>query len=201
MRRSSASTFHTRCQDMIWWYVMPSDRKFARRAAVTSVACSALVIITSPAASSAPAFDSQGYIDSTARCTAPSTAVVFGSTASSRVAICRSSDGGYQYRGVRVRDGARLITSASRSSDGAFTADNDGIEYTVTSNALTISTGARVIRDEKMLDFHRPGATRPTTAPTAPTTSTAPSTSTAPRATPTPTTSLPPPLPAEVGGS
>ncbi|MCH9668112.1 MAG: hypothetical protein K0U76_12845 [Actinomycetia bacterium] len=184
---------------------MPSDRKFARRAAVTSAACSALLIVASPVASAAPPFDSQGYVDSTARCTAPSTAVVFGSTASSRVAICRNSDGDYQYRGVRVRDGAKLITSASRSSDGAFTADNDGIEYTVTSNALIISTGARVIRDEKMLDFHRPGATRQTTAPTAPTTSTAPTPSPAPRTTPTatatPTTPLPPPLPAEVGGS
>ena len=46
-----------------------------------------------------------------------------------------------------------------------------------------ISAQERVIRDESMLDFHRPGATE------------------APVETPTPTTPLPPPLPAEEGGS
>lgn len=85
---------------------------------------------------------------------------------------------------MRVRDGARLITPASRSSDGTFTATNDGIEYMVTSSALVISAGTRVIRDEAMLDFHRAGTT------------TAPSEVTAPT---TPSTPLPPPLPAEEG--
>jgi hypothetical protein len=100
---------------------------------------------------------------------------------------------------------------ASRSSDGAFTAANDGFQYMVTSSALVISSGTRVIRDETMLDFHRPGtATSTTTAPTATApsapTATAP-TATAPTATvpsapaaPTPTTPLPPPLAAEEGG-
>jgi len=189
--------------------VMPTYRRLPRRAAFVTAAFSALFILVVPTASPAPAFDSQGYVDSTARCTSPATAVVFGSTKTSRVAICRSSDGDYQYRGVRVRDGAKLITSASRSSDGAFTADNDGIEYMVTSSALVISTGERVIRDETMLDFHRPGlttttaptTTAPTTAPrtTAPTT--VPTTAAPTTAVPTRTTPLPPPLPAEVGGS
>lgn len=195
--------------------VMPTYRRLPRRAAFVTAAFSALFMLVVPTASPAPAFDSQGYVDSTARCTSPATAVVFGSTKTSRVAICRSSGGEYQYRGVRVRDGAKLITSASRSSDGAFTADNDGIEYMVTSSALVISAGERVIRNETMLDFHRPGLTT-TTAPrtTAPTTTaprttvpttavptTVPTTA-APRTTvPTPTTPLPPPLPAEVGGS
>lgn len=149
-----------------------------------------MFILAAPSASAAPAFDNQGYVDSTARCIAPDTAVVFGSTASSRVAICVDPDGDYEYRGVRVRDGAKLIASASRSSDGAFTATNDGIDYMVTSSALTISAAERVIRDEKMLDFHRPGVT---TAPTEG--STGESTEE-----PTPTTPLPPPLPAEEGG-
>jgi hypothetical protein len=161
---------------------MPSYRLIA----LTTTTCAAMLIVAAPSASAAPAFDSQGYVDSTARCTAPDTAVVFGSTAGSRVAICVSPDGEYEYRGVRVRDGARLITSASRSSDGAFTATNDGIDYMVTSSALTISAAERVIRDETMLDFHRPGVT---TAPAQ-----------EPTEEPTPTTPLPPPLPAEEGG-
>ena len=171
--------------DVVWWKVMSTSRKIPRRAAVTTVVCSALLVVSAPSATSAPPFDSQGYLNSTARCTSPDTVVVFGSTESSRVAICQSSDGDLQYRGVRVRDGARLIRPATRSSDGAFTATNDGIDYMVTSTALVISAGERVIRDETMTDFHRPGSTAtPSRAPTA-----------------TPTTPLPPPLPAEEGGS
>ncbi|MBX7434476.1 hypothetical protein JDV09_20575 [Mycobacterium sp. Y57] len=145
-----------------------------------------LLLLAAPAARAVPDTDSGGYVDSTARCTSPDTVVVFGSTGTSRVAICRSPDGDYEYRGVRVRDGARLILPASRSSDGAYTASNDGIEYMVTSSALVISSGHRVIRDEKMIDFHTAGTASGTTG--------------APAATSTPTTPLPPPLPAEEGG-
>lgn len=173
--------------DVVWWKAMSTSRKIPRRAAVTTAVCSALLVVSAPSATSAPPFDSQGYLDSTARCTPPDTVVVFGSTESSRVAICQSSDGDLQYRGVRVRDGARLIRPATRSSDGAFTATNDGIDYMVTSTALVISVGERVIRDETMTDFHRSGGTA--------------TPSRAPAATPTPTTPLPPPLPAEEGGS
>jgi hypothetical protein len=155
----------------------------SRRAALAAVACASLLSLgAAPSAWSAPDADSQGYVDSTARCTAPDTAVVFGSTDSSRVAICATSDG-LEYRGVRVRDGARLIAAATRSADGAFTATKDGIDYMVTSDALVISAGERVIRDESMLDFHRPGA--PAAA----------------SQTPTSTKPLPPPLAAEVGGT
>ncbi|GAB3224985.1 hypothetical protein [Mycolicibacterium hippocampi] len=163
---------------------MASYRAFPARVVLATGVCTALLTVAAPSASAAPPFDSQGYLNSTARCSAPDTVVVFGSTASSRVAICESDDGDYEYRGVRVRDGARLITPASRSSDGTFTATNDGIEYMVTSSALVISAGTRVIRDEAMLDFHRAGTT------------TAPSEVTAPT---TPSTPLPPPLPAEEG--
>ncbi|MCH9733742.1 MAG: hypothetical protein K0U78_04195 [Actinomycetia bacterium] len=189
-------------------------RKF-RRLVLAAVACPVLFVVTAPMAFSAPAYDSQGYIDSTARCTAPATAVVFGRTATARVAICMSSDGKYQYRGVRVRDGAKLIVPASRSSDGAFTAANDGFQYMVTSRALVISSGTRVIRDETMLDFHRRATTTAPSAPAVPRTAapttaaptTAAPTAAAPTAAaptsvaPTPTTPLPPPLAAEVGGS
>lgn len=150
--------------------------------AAAAAACTGLLI--APAAWAAPEADDRGYLDSTARCAAPDEAVVFGYTASSRVAICQTPDGDLTYRGVRVRDGARLITPATRSSDGAFTATREGIEYLVSAESLVISAGEKIIRDEAMLDFHRAGTS---TTPEA-------------RSTPTPTTPLPPPLPAEVGG-
>ena len=152
------------------------------RAAVVAAACSVLLAIGLPSATAAPATDDQGYVDSTARCSSPATAVLFGSTDTSRVAICKTSGGQYEYRGVRVRDGARLIVPASQSGDG-FVADNDGVTYLLTAKSLVINLGDKVIREEPMVDFHRPGTPA---APAAP----------PPTTTPPP---LPPPLPAEVG--
>lgn len=159
-----------------------------------AAACTAVLLTALPHAGAAPSFDSRGYLDSTARCA--DSAVLFGSTDSSRVAICKTS-GGYQYRGVRVRDGAKLILSASSAGDGSYAAVNDGITYTVSSSSLVVSSGGSVLRKESWVDFHGPQASKsPTPTTTAgPTTSSAPTTTT-----PTSTTPLPPPLPAEVGG-
>lgn len=169
---------------------MSSHRGNTRRLTLAAVGAVPLMLLAAPAAVSAPSYDDQGYLNSTARCASPEALVLFGSTAGSRVAICRDADGDYEYRGVRVRDGAKLIAAASRSSDGAFTASNDGIDYMVTSAALVISTEEKVIRDEPMLDFHRADS------PEAPQTP-----AEGEETTPTPTTPLPPPLPAEVGAT
>ncbi len=146
-------------------------------------------MIALPSALAAPATDAQGYVDSTARCAAPDEAVVFGSTATSRVAICKTPKGSYEYRGVRLRDGAKLIRMATKSGD-TFTVYNDGFTYTLSAKSLILAEGSRVIRDETMLDFHG-----------APSSSSGPGMS-PPAADSTPTTSakpLPPPLPAEAG--
>jgi hypothetical protein len=146
--------------------------------------CAGLVAIVAcalpvPAAVAAPQTDSHGFVDSTARCASPDTAVAFGHTATSRVAICRSADGQYTYRGVRVTDGAKLIIPAQQSGAGYF-AESEGVTYTVTTKSLTVSVGPDVIRDEQFFDFQQPAITD--TAPSAPGS--------------TPST---PPLPAEVG--
>ena len=175
---------------------MSTSGPFLSRLTVAAAACLGLLALTAPSALAAPTSDGQGYVDSTARCATAAATIAFGSTASSRVAICKSAGGQYEYRGVRVRDGARLIIPASQSGDGGFAAENDGITYTVTANALVISAGSQVIRREPMVDFHQlqtpsaPSAAPATPSPAAP-----------PPATPTPTTPLPPPLAAEVGGS
>jgi hypothetical protein len=170
---------------------MPSsNRLLSTRHLTVAAACTAALVIGVPSAAAAPATDGRGFVDSTARCDAPNTASAFGRTATSRVAICRIADGGYEYRGVRVRDGARLIVAATRSNDGQFIAENDGITYTVTASSLTVTANKEVIREEQMLDFQAPDASKPLSSPTSAVTPT-----------PTPTTPLPPPLPAEVGGS
>lgn len=177
----------------------------AHRLTLAAAACLALLAVTVPSATAEPTTDSYGYVDSTARCSSPNTAAAFGSTDSSRVAICVSPSGTYEYRGVRVRDGAKLVISATRSSDGKFVAENDGITYTVSPSSLVVSQGSEVIRTEPMVDYHGPETpTTPTTSTTStsPTTSTSTSsTATSTSTTPTSTTPLPPPLPAERGGA
>jgi len=200
---------------------------------VAAAATSALVILGVPLAIAAPTAvppsDSQGYVDSTARCTKPDTAVIFGTTDTSRVAICKTAGGTYEYRGVRVSDGAKLIVTASQTSSGDFIAKNDGVTYTVTATSLTVSAGGSTIRTESWTDVNAPQspatATTGTTKTSTPKTSASPTTSgTATSGTASPTTSataaasptssapktsaaqpssavpLPPPLPAEAGG-
>jgi hypothetical protein len=164
---------------------------------VAAAACSALLATGMPSAGAAPDADDQGFADSTARCGEPDTAVAFGRTGDSRVAICENPDGAFEYRGVRVRDGAKLIAPASHSGGVVYVAEHDGITYTVTASSLVISADGEVIRRESMIEFHQPGkpeAPEDTAAPGAP------ESTGAPEATVTPQTPLPPPLPAEVGG-
>jgi hypothetical protein len=178
---------------------MSSHLRCTRLGTVAAAACWTLFAIGTPSAAADPATDALGFVDSSARCAAPSTAVAFGSTANSRVAICKSAAGQYGYHGVRVSDGAKLIASASVSSDGSYVAKQDGVTYTVTSSALVVSDASGVIRREPMLSYHGP-KTAQAPAGTPQTPAAKPQ---APAAAPTstaPTAPLPPPLPAEVGG-
>ncbi len=163
----------------------------------------ALVLAGSPAASADPTTDAQGFVDSTARCPTGDAAVAFGSTASSRVAICKNSGGQYQYRGVRISDGAKLIVAATADSTGGYTATSDGITYTVSAKSLDISAGSQAIRSEPMTFFRSGGPVTGTAAavpaPAAP--AGAPSAPVTGAPAPVPTAPLPPPLPAEVGGA
>jgi hypothetical protein len=164
----------------------------ALRLAVAAAAGSTLLTIGVPQVMAAPATDAFGYVDSTARCSSPDTAVAFGSTDTSRVAICKTPGGKYTYHGVRLRDGAKLVLPAT-ASGGSFVAENDGNTYTVTASSLAVRSGNEAARVEPMVDFHGdlPKALAPSSAP-------APAPAPAPP--PSSTVPLPPPLPAEVGG-
>ncbi len=175
---------------------MSSYLRCTRRVTVAAAVCWTLFAIGTPLAAADPATDALGFLDSSARCAAPNTAVAFGSTANSRVAICKSPAGQFGYHGVRVSDGAKLIASATASADGSYVAKQDGVTYTVTSSALVVSDANGVIRREPMVTYHGPKtAQSPSAAAQAPTAAPA-----APQTSAEPTKPLPPPLPAEVGG-
>ena len=187
----------------------------ARTRQIATVAVLACAVIADPVAAASPttapatpsasnpATDSQGFVDSSARCSAPDVAVAYGSTDQSKAAICRTPAGQYQYRGVRLRDGAKLVASATVNSSGGFVAQSDGITYTLTSKSLDISDASGLIRSEPVVYYRGSGTT--TSAGTAASVPGGqaigvPATPVTGAPTAAPTTPLPPPLPAEVGG-
>ena len=164
--------------------------------AVSAAAGCALIAIGVPfaiaAPTAAPPSDGQGYVNSTARCTAPDTAVIFGTTDSSRVAICKTADGDYQYRGVRVSDGAKLIATATQTPGNTYVVKNDGATYTVTPQALSVTINGDTLRTETWTDYHGPQSPVSTSGTTNPSTTTSATTSASPTTSPSATSSAPP---------
>lgn len=106
-----------------------------------------------PSAAAAPPSDSHGYVNSPARCDGPQAAVLIGRTPLSLIAICSDNRGHFEYRGMRLRDGALLKLPAAAMANGCFGARTEQIAYTVSKKKLLLTAGLRVVRDEPMLEF------------------------------------------------
>jgi hypothetical protein len=99
--------------------------------------------VLAPMAAAQPSYptDDRGFIGSQIRCDAPQSAVAFGRTDQSIVAICVDQAGHYQYRGARLADeNAVLTVVAEPTVPGEFFAQKDGVTYTVTAKNLVIKT-------------------------------------------------------------
>jgi hypothetical protein len=101
------------------------------------------------------ATDDRGFIDTHVRCEVPQSAVAFGRTAQSLVAICVNPDGHYEYRGARLGDDAVLTVVAEPTVPGEFFAQKDGVTYTVTAKELVIRSD-EWMRTEPVLQFGTP---------------------------------------------
>ena len=99
--------------------------------------------------------DDRGFIDTPVRCDLPQSAVVFGRTERSLVAICVDQAGHYQYRGARLGDAAVLTVVAEPTVPGEFFAQKDGATYTVTAKELVIKAD-NYSSTEPMLQFGAP---------------------------------------------
>jgi hypothetical protein len=99
--------------------------------------------------------DDRGFIDTEVRCEAPQSAVAFGRTEQSLVAICVDRDGHYEYRGARLGDFAVLTVVAEPTVPGEFFAQKDGVTYTVTAKQLVVKAN-EFVRTEPMLQFGVP---------------------------------------------
>lgn len=130
----------------------------------------------SHAAPSVPATDEHGFVDSSARCASSQTLMTYGRTPRALIVICVDPDGGLQYRGVRLSDGAGLQMAAGRGSDGSIVATNDGVTYSVSPSALLVAQGDTVLYRDAWTDFQTPRFSGPasTTSPTVSTTTVTP---------------------------
>lgn len=115
---------------------------------------------SSPAAPSqqVPPFatDNAGFINSAARCDATQTVMAVGRTQRSLVVICVDKNGRYEYRGVRIGDGALLKVPAQTTTDGGYLTQNEGVTYAVSSTQLLVTSGETVINKEPMIDYRQP---------------------------------------------
>jgi hypothetical protein len=99
--------------------------------------------------------DDRGFVDSAVRCDVPQSAVAFGRTQRSLVAICVDQAGHYQYRGARFGDSAVLMVVAEPTVPGEFFAQKDGATYTVTAKQLVIKAD-NFSSTEPMLQYEAP---------------------------------------------
>jgi hypothetical protein len=121
-------------------------------AIVTAIATAVILPVAAAKPPSLPT-DSQGYLNSPARCGGNQTAVVVGRTALSLVAICTDGSGHYEYRGIRLSDRAVLTLPAKSLANSCFGARTDAVDYTVSERKLLLTAGLRVLRDETMVEF------------------------------------------------
>ena len=103
------------------------------------------------------ATDDRGFIDTEVRCEAPQSAVAFGRTEQSLVAICVDRSGHYEYRGMRVKDSYALKVPGAGMLGGKYVARNADFTYIFSAKELMILQGwGWVIRKEPMVAFVEP---------------------------------------------
>ncbi|MCV7107476.1 hypothetical protein [Mycolicibacterium chitae] len=134
--------------------------------------------------------DDLGFIGSKARCEAGQSAVALGRTQRSIVVVCADSSGDYEYRGVRINDGAMLTTQAQSTGDGTFVANSEGSRYTVSPDELAVTSGGKLIYRDTWAFYEAPSFSAESADTTGTATATATVTAT-PTVTPTTTSSTP----------
>ena len=102
------------------------------------------------------ASDDRGFINSSARCDGPLSAVAIARTQSSLVTICADQKGGYLYRGVRLSDGAALDVSAESTGGRQFVAHSGETAYSLSTQQLVVTAGDTVVRSEPVIEYREP---------------------------------------------
>ncbi|WP_051073708.1 hypothetical protein [Mycobacterium sp. JS623] len=106
--------------------------------------------------------DAQGFVDQEgARCVGPQPAAAIGRTARSLVVVCSTQGGGYEYRGIRLRDGAAMqLSDVTPTADG-FVARNAEIAYVVSPKELVVTSDNLTLARDPMVEYHALRPARP----------------------------------------
>lgn len=100
--------------------------------------------------------DDRGFVNFPARCEGSLTGVAFVRTQASLVAICTGPKGDYQYRAVRLSDGAALNVAAENTGPHEFVARNNGVTYALSTKQVVITAGDTAVRREPVLEYREP---------------------------------------------
>jgi hypothetical protein len=101
-----------------------------------------------------PDADSQGFVGYPgARCNYTNPAVAIGRTPDSVVVICLTGAGRFYYKGVGLQNGLPVEIDDPVKTGAAFVATNNGVQYSVSPTALTITQGSTVMSNEPMLEY------------------------------------------------
>jgi hypothetical protein len=102
------------------------------------------------------ASDDRGFLNSSARCDGPLSAVAIARTKSSLVAICTDQKGGYFYHGVRLSDGAALDVPAESTGGREFVARSGEVAYSLSTQQFVVTAGDTVVRSEPVIEYREP---------------------------------------------
>jgi hypothetical protein len=69
------------------------------------------------------------------------------------VVICKTGAGGYYYKGFGLQNGLSVEIDDPSPTYGGFVANNNGVQYTLSPNALVITQGSAVLSNEPMLEY------------------------------------------------
>lgn len=101
-----------------------------------------------------PDADAQGFLTPVgARCNSTNPAVAMARTAQSLVVICQTGVGRFYYRGVGLQNGLAVEIDDPVPNGTGFVAQNNGVQYSVSPDALTITQGSQVLSNEPMLEY------------------------------------------------
>jgi hypothetical protein len=101
-----------------------------------------------------PDADRQGFLGYPgARCNYTNPPVVIARTADSALVICETGVGRFYYKGVGLKNGLSIEIEDPVQTGSAFIATNNGVQYSLSPVALTITQGSSVLSNEPMLEY------------------------------------------------
>jgi hypothetical protein len=79
--------------------------------------------------------------------------LVIAKTSNSLVVICQTGVGRYYYKGYGLQNSLSVEIDDPVRNGATFVATNNGVQYSVSPDALTITQGSTVLSSEPMVEY------------------------------------------------